>query len=343
MERDKNEQFCLDMLPRVSRTFAPTIRMLPRILSLQVTVAYLLCRVADTIEDSSVLDVEQKKKILQAYASLLQRERSYLAPDGFMQRLQILPRRGAEYELLHHFPLLMAVYARFPLNVRKGISTWVVEMVSGMRKYAQSKYNATQNFLNTLSDMDEYIYYVAGTVGNMVTVLFSHYSPHIDRRITKKLEKNAEAFGKGLQMINIIRDMPADWRYHRSYVPNELLTKYDLTRQSVFSSRSSMRSREMVGELIDLALSYLDGAVQYIVDIPKAELRIRLACLLPLFWALRTLLHLKNNLDAFFNKEKIKISRAMLGQELCFAHVSALSNQLLKRRYHILRQAITSA
>jgi farnesyl-diphosphate farnesyltransferase len=308
-----------------------------------VTVAYLLCRVADTIEDSSALDVEHKKDILRAYASLLRRERSCLAPDGFMQRLPILPRRGAEYELLHNFPSLMAVYARFPLNVRRGISTWVVEMVTGMRKYAQSKYNSTQNFLNTLCDMDEYIYYVAGTVGNMLTVLFAHHSSHIDRRIAKKLEKNAEAFGKGLQMINIIRDMPADWRYHRSYIPNELLTKYDLTRQSVFSPRAAVHSREMVGELIDLALTYLDGALQYIVDIPKAELRIRLACLLPLFWALRTLLHLKNNLDAFFNKEKIKISRATLRKELCFAHISALSNQLLKRRYHTLRQAIMGA
>jgi farnesyl-diphosphate farnesyltransferase len=343
MERDTNEQFCLDILPRVSRTFAPTIRMLPRPLSLHVTVAYLLCRVADTIEDSSVLDVEHKKAILRAYASLLQREQFCLAPDGFVQRLRQLPRRGAEYELLHNFPLLMAVYARFPLNVRKGISTWVVEMVSGMRKYAQSKYNSNQNFLDTLRDMDEYIYYVAGTVGNMLTVLFAHYSSRIDRRITKKLEKNAEAFGKGLQMINIIRDMPADWQYHRSYIPNELLTKYDLTRQSVFSPRAAVRSGEMVEELIDLALSYLDGALQYIVDIPKAELRIRLACLLPLFWALRTLLHLKNNLNAFFNKEKIKISRAVLRKELCFAHVSALSNRLLKRRYHTLRQAITSA
>ncbi|OGP92995.1 MAG: hypothetical protein A2Z19_05560 [Deltaproteobacteria bacterium RBG_16_54_18] len=237
----------------------------------------------------------------------------------------------------------MAVYARFPLNVRKGISIWVVEMVSGMRKYAQSKYNSTQNFLNTLRDVDDYIYYVAGTVGNMLTVLFAHYSSRIDRRIAKKLEKNAEAFGKGLQMINIIRDMPADWRYHRSYIPNELLAKYDLTRQSVFSPRAAVRSREMVDELIDLALSYLDGALQYIVDIPKAELRIRLACLLPLFWALQTLLHLKNNFDVFFNKEKIKISRATLREELCFAHVSVLSNQLLRRRYHTLRQAITSA
>jgi farnesyl-diphosphate farnesyltransferase len=341
MARDKNEQFCLDILPRVSRTFAPTIRMLPWPLSLHVTVAYLLCRVADTIEDSSVLDVEHKKDILRIYASLLQKEPSHLVPDKFMQHLQTLPHRGAEYELVHNFPLLMDVYAGFPLNVRKGISTWVVEMVSGMRKYAQSKYNATQNFLNTLRDMDEYIYYVAGTVGNMLTVLFARYSSHIDRGVAKKLEKNAEAFGKGLQMINIIRDMPSDWRYHRSYIPNELLTKYDLTRQSVFSPQATVRSRAMIGELIALALSYLDGALQYIMDIPKAERRIRLACLLPLFWALRTLLQLKHNLDGFFNKEKIKISRATIREELFLAHVSVLSNRLLKRRYHILRRAIT--
>jgi farnesyl-diphosphate farnesyltransferase len=340
---DKNEQFCIDILPKVSRTFAPTIRRLPRALCLPVTVAYLLCRVADTIEDSGVLDIEQKKDVLRAYALLLKKEQFRTALDAFMKRVRALPHQGADYELVHNFPLIIAVYARFPKNVRKGIGTWVCEMISGMRKYAQSKYDSTEHFLNTLDDMDEYIYYVAGTVGNMLTALFSHYSPHIDRSIAKKLQKNSEAFGKGLQMINIIRDMPADWRLHRSYVPNELLTKYALTRGSIFSPHTVERSRQMVDELIHLALSYLDGAMHYIVDIPKADVRIRLACLLPLFWALQTLLHLKRNLNAFFHREKIKISRTVIREEFFFAYLAVLSNRLIKRHYRSLRAAIERA
>jgi farnesyl-diphosphate farnesyltransferase len=312
-------------------------------LFLHVTVAYLLCRVADTIEDSGVLDIEQKQRILDEYAHILEREQSRTALNAFMSHIRLLPHRGPEYELVHNFPLLLTVYTRFPKKVRKGISTWVTEMIAGMRKYAQSKHNSSQNFLNTLKDMDEYIYYVAGTVGNLLTALFSHYSPHITPKITNHLKKYSESFGKGLQMVNIIRDMPFDWQYNRSYIPNELLGKYAVTRQSIFAMHNVQRSTKMIEELIHIALSYLDGALQYIVAIPRAEIRIRLACLLPLFWALQTLLHIKNNSDAFFKKEKLKISRTTIRKELYCAYLTVLSNRLIKRRFAKFRDAIGEA
>jgi farnesyl-diphosphate farnesyltransferase len=213
-------------------------------------------------------------------------------------------------------------------------------MTTGKRKYVQSKNASSQNFLNTLKELDDYIYYVAGTVGNLSTALFSTYSPHITPHTIKQLKKHSESFGKGLQLVNIIRDMPSDWKCNRSYIPNELLEKYDLTRQSIFDTHNVLRSKKMIDELIDIALSYLDGALQYIVNIPKAELRIRLSCLLPLFWALRTLRTIKKNIDIFFQKEKIKISRAIIREELYFAHVTVFSNRLIQRRYLKFRDDI---
>ena len=50
-----DRQFCQDMLPKVSRTFAVCIKLLPQDLEHSVLIAYLLCRVADTIEDSPSL------------------------------------------------------------------------------------------------------------------------------------------------------------------------------------------------------------------------------------------------------------------------------------------------
>ena len=71
---DKNEQYCINILPKVSRTFEPTIRKLPRPLILQLTVAYLLCRIADTIEDSVFLTIKQKQNLLGTYAGILVKE-----------------------------------------------------------------------------------------------------------------------------------------------------------------------------------------------------------------------------------------------------------------------------
>lgn len=337
---DKNERYCVNILPKVSRTFAPTIQRLPRPLFLQVTVAYLLCRVADTIEDSVILDIVQKQKLLDEYAHILEKENPMSELNSFMKKISSLPQEGPEYELVHNLPLILNVYDKFSKRVRSGISTWVIEMTSGMRKYVQSKKASSQNFLNTLKELDDYIYYVAGTVGNLLTALFSNYSHHITYNITNTLKKYSESFGKGLQLVNIIRDMPYDWKCNRSYIPNELLKRYDLTRQSIFDIHSLQRSKKMVDELIHISLSYLDAALNYIVAIPKAEIRIRWACLLPLFWALQTLRAIKKNSNKFFQKEKIKISRKMIREELYFAYVNVFSNRLIRRRYFKLRDEI---
>jgi farnesyl-diphosphate farnesyltransferase len=337
---DKNEQYCIEVLPKVSRTFAPTIQRLPRALFLQATVAYLLCRVADTIEDSEILTIKQKQRLLEKYAHILEREHATPELTAFMSHIRLLPQEGSDYELVHNVPLILTVYNTFPKNVRRGMSTWVVEMISGMRKYVQAKNNSSQNFLKTLKDLDDYIYYVAGTVGNLATMLFSYYSPNITHKITNRLKRHAESVGKGLQLVNIIRDMPDDWKYNRSYMPNELLKKYDLTRQSIFDRQNLQRSKKMLNELIEIALAYLDAALQYIVAIPKAERSIRLSCLLPLFWALQTLYTIKKNINIFFTKEKIKISRKILRAELYRAYFNVFSNRLIQRRYFKFRDEI---
>jgi farnesyl-diphosphate farnesyltransferase len=337
---DKKEQYCIEILPKVSRTFAPTIQRLPRALFLQATVAYLLCRVADTIEDSVILTIKEKKRLLEKYAHILEREHATRELTAFMTQISSLPQEGADYELVHNLPLILTVYNTFPKKVRRGMSTWVVEMISGMRKYVQSKNNSSQNFLKTLKDLDDYIYYVAGTVGNLATTLFSHYSHHITHKITNRLKRYAESVGKGLQLVNIIRDMPDDWKCNRSYMPNELLKKYDLTRQSIFDRQNLQRSKKMIDELIEIALAYLDAALQYIAAIPKAEISIRLSCLLPLFWALQTLYTIKKNINKFFEKEKIKISRKILRAELYRAYFNVFSNRLIQRRYFKFRDEI---
>jgi farnesyl-diphosphate farnesyltransferase len=337
---DKNERYCIKMLPKVSRTFAPTIQKLPRALVLQLTVAYLLCRIADTIEDSEILTIKQKQNLLEQYADILVRENAANELKAFMSHISALPQEGADEELLHNVPLILAVYNTFPKKVRSGISTWVAEMVSGMRKYVQSKYSSSQNFLNTLDELDDYIYYVAGTVGNLVTTLFSLYSHHITSNIAQQLKKYAESFGKGLQMVNIIRDMPNDWKGNRSYMPNELLKKYDLTRQTIFDRQNIQRSKKMIEELIEMALSYLDASLQYIVAIPKAERNMRLSCMLPVFWALQTLRSIKKNINTFLEKEKIKISRTIIREELCLAYVTVFSNRLIQRRFFKFRNEI---
>jgi farnesyl-diphosphate farnesyltransferase len=209
-----------------------------------------------------------------------------------------------------------------------------------MQKYAQSSRRLKFSFLQNMQELDEYMYYVAGTVGYLLTELFSHYSIKITPLLKKRLELLAGSFGKGLQLVNIIRDMSGDLRRGQSYIPDELLFKYKLTRQSVFDGHNQSLAIQMFEELIERALAYLDKAVDYILLIPKNEGRIRLFCILPVFWAMRTLQKIRENTLALLNPEKVKIPRSVIRREYYMALLNLNSNRLIRYRYEKIRAAI---
>ena len=127
-------QYCLDMLPRVSRTFAPTIRMLPKGLNVPVTVAYLLCRIADTVEDTDALSVDEKKNLLTVYANIFVADNSKYY-TVFNRLIKNLPNQTPDDELTHNFPIVYAVYDSFSKMIKTQIGRWVAEMSRGMHKY----------------------------------------------------------------------------------------------------------------------------------------------------------------------------------------------------------------
>lgn len=328
--------YCDGMLPKVSRTFAPTIRMLPKGLNTIVTVAYLLCRIADTIEDSADLTVPEKKELLDLFISLFKDE------DGkhletLMERVKILPNNCADEDLVHNLPVIWKVFNHFPIIFKKHTAVWVVEMSLGMKKYAQAAVKKRNTFLDTMKELDEYMYYVAGTVGYLLTELFSFYSKRITPAIKEKLNLLAESFGKGLQMVNIIRDMTTDLRRGQSYIPEELLQKYQLDRKTIFEKQNADRAQQLFNELIQDAVYHLDKAIEYILLIPKEEKGIRLFCMLPVFWAMRTLQKIQENTLALLENEKVKVSRKMIKNEYYRALLNAYSNRLTRRHYENIK------
>lgn len=330
-------EYCLDALPKVSRTFAPTIKMLPEGLRLQVTVAYLLCRIADTVEDSEELSLKTKQTMLQTFARIFM-ESNDNAIETFKNLTPALPRQTADDTLVYDLDRVLSVYFSFKPVMQQHIAKWVVEMSLGMHKYAQAIHKKRFSFLKSMKELDEYTYYVAGTVGYLLTELFSYYSHKITPPIRGKMEHLAGSFGKGLQMVNIIRDMTVDMRRGQSYIPNELLAKYKLTRETIYDQRNAQKAEQLFNELIQKAVEYLDQALEYILLIPKEETRIRLFCMLPLFWAMRTLQKIQYNTLALLGSEKVKVSRSIIRNEFFRALINMRSNHLMRRHYLNLRK-----
>ncbi len=330
--------YCENILPKVSRTFAPTIRRLPDGLRLPVTVAYLLCRIADTVEDSPDLSLDDKKRLLSLYAQIFSGEQKDQAFAEFMRLVTLLPSNTHDEKLAHNLPTVMDLYRTFKPSMQSYIARWVAEMSLGMRKYAQAGQNRKYNFLKSMKELDEYTYYVAGTVGYLLTELFAFYSNKITPSLKNKMEQLAESFGKGLQLVNIIRDMASDLRRGQSYIPDELLQKYRLTRESIFEKENADKAQELFNELIITAVRHLDKAFDYIQLIPKKETGIRLFCSLPVFWALRTLELIQRNTLALLNPEKVKIPRRIIRFEYFLALIHTNSNRLMRHHYYKIRK-----
>src|SRR6476620_2796342 len=126
------ERFAHEILPAVSRTFALSIRVLPGALGRSVLAAYLLCRIADTLEDEPSLPAEAKAALLD------QLERCFddaAAADAFPAQVANITGETAHVRLTRNTDLVFVLFRSLSPATQVHVARWVREMISGMRKF----------------------------------------------------------------------------------------------------------------------------------------------------------------------------------------------------------------
>lgn len=320
-------EFCRSILPDVSRTFALSIRLLPGDLGSAVCCAYLLCRIADTIEDEPSLVVDQKVLRFDSLAACF---------DGahhvaeFMASAETIQGDPAHVRLVRNADLVFVVYRALPERTREFVSHWVREMIVGMRKFVLLYPRGVR--IQSLDEYKEYCYYVAGTVGYMLTDLWYEYSPSIGAARYKVLRERCRAFGEALQTVNILKDVARDAENENSiYVPEQLLRAHGNAHATILAADRLQQTREALATLIQLAWKDLDEATAYLLAIPRRAVSIRLFCALPLLFAYATLRDLTRTPGALARREVVKISRSEVKSLTMLSVLGVLSNRALAR------------
>jgi farnesyl-diphosphate farnesyltransferase len=115
-------------------------------------------------------------------------------------------------------------------------------------------------------------------------------------------------FGKGLQLVNVLRDLPTDLRHGRCYLPLRPLSKLGLTPSDLLRPINEKRLRPLYDDLLRLAEDHLRAGWDYTKMLPRSCVRVRLACAWPILIGARTVAKLRahNVLDS---TQRIKISR----------------------------------
>jgi farnesyl-diphosphate farnesyltransferase len=318
-------RFSHDILPAVSRTFALSIQVLPGSLGRAVNCAYLLCRIADTIEDEPVLPASAKAVLFDRFLDCFDdRGRA----DAFPALTAPMAGDPAHLSLIQHADLVFEVFRHLPPATRAHVRTWVTEMALGMRKFVLLYPRGIR--IQSLEEYREYCYYVAGTVGYLLTDLWHEHAPSIGARQYDLLRQRSRAFAEALQTVNILKDVATDAERENSiYIPEQLLAEHGSSHATILAAEHAGHTGAAMASLIELAWEDLAHAKDYLLRIPRRAAAIRLFCALPLLFAYATLRELTRTPGAVAGRRVVKISRAEVKAITLLSFAGVMSNRLL--------------
>ena len=199
------------LLLGVSRTFALTIPQLPLPLERAVGNGYLLCRIADTIEDDPGLDLNEKLAYFEMFLEILNgksngKSNGKGSGNGHAEQFaaslhndlsdRISP---AERELVKETPDILRLTQTLTEPQRQALVRCVTIMSDGMYRFQSRK---SLDGLCSVHEMSHYCYAVAGVVGEMLTDLFCDYSEAMNAHRDEMMPL-AICFGQGLSLIHI--------------------------------------------------------------------------------------------------------------------------------------------
>jgi len=297
-----------NLLRATARSFYLTLRVLPGAIRPQIGLAYLLARTTDTITDTEIVPLDQRLAALQKLRERILSQSTAPLNLGELAKQQGSP---AEQMLLEKVENSLAALQKFSTEDQKLVREVLTIIMGGqeldLRRFAGASAEKT-TALETAAELDDYTYRVAGCVGEFWTKMCrAHLFPNT-RLDEKQLIADGVRFGKGLQLVNILRDLPADLKKGRCYLPTEKLEAAKLLPETLLSPANEARFLPLYHEYLDKAESHLVAGWTYTNTLPFGQFRVRLACAWPILIGVRTIdkLRAANVIEL---QQRVKVSR----------------------------------
>jgi farnesyl-diphosphate farnesyltransferase len=301
------------MVQDVSRTFAVSIEILDEPMSSYVCVGYLVCRIADTIEDAQTLSPAEKRSLLVQYERVFDPADEY---DGDAFEPAVNPHlpaeRTADWLVVANSNRVVRTFATFPEEIRSALRPPILELIAGMSRFVNRYADEDGIRIHSRAELEEYCYYVAGTIGQFMTNLLKR--DITDQRVEARLEQTAEEFGLLLQLVNIAKDFHDDYTLENNvYLPASWLSEAAVPRDDLLSSGATDNLVSVIERTVDLARSYLDDAHRYLDTVGRIDRNAFVAYTIPFLLAVATLRELSKRPADALNPGGVKISREEVG------------------------------
>ncbi len=309
------------LLRSVSRSFYLSIRFLPSKLRDPIALAYLLARATDTIADTAELEPAERMSHLETLARLIQGQGDRNAARTLIVAFAPLQKDTAERTLIEQLPNclqwldLMATEDR--ADIREVLAKINEGQILDVKRFGSS---ATVTALKTAADLDRYTYLVAGCVGEFWTAICSRHLPEFSKQSGQHMKTLAVEYGKGLQLINVLRDIGADLQAGRCYLPADELHSLGMTPADL--QQKAALAQPVLEQWRQRAEKGISAGIEYACAIQPW--RVRLATVLPALIGARTLALLRDaGSEAIAHR--VKVPRAEV-RRILFACTTRLAS-----------------
>ncbi len=303
------------LLNLVSRSFALCIPRLPKQVRHEIGNFYLLCRYADSIEDSKIPSADKKNYFKRYLACLKKEDLKEMKTLSKELTPKILNKN--DQKMFKEFSKVFSQFTDFDKKSKKIALKWLKEMTKGMLKYSKKE---IENFL----DLDNYCYYVAGTVGFYITQITDH---KFGLNKYNLLISKCKDFGLLLQKVNIIRDFSKDYKNGKTFWPKSLFKKHDIEIGDAFKNKNAVKRKQILSEMIKSTEPHIKNTLEYLKNLP---VELKSVWAIPFYMAIPTLLKCYGNEEIFDPQKKVKIGRIQTHQIISSLNKKIVSEQFLE-------------
>jgi farnesyl-diphosphate farnesyltransferase len=242
-----------------------------------VALAYLLARASDTIADTNRLPGRERIDLLRHFAESLAKPATEHQLDlaGCLRKQS----EGPERVLLANIDRVLEGLSKIPSSHRELVNEVLGKVVHGQTlDIERFELEPGIKALTNEAALEEYTYLVAGCVGEFWTKVCFLAWPKYARLPESEMLRSGKEFGQGLQLINILRDFPADLKAGRCYLP--------VAEPAAVAADPSLARPEWK-LWRQRARGYLEQAWSYICAV--RPIRVRFACAMPVLIGVQTL------------------------------------------------------
>jgi farnesyl-diphosphate farnesyltransferase len=302
--------WCYDAVEDVSRTFAITVDVLEEPMAERICVGYLLCRVADTIEDAGHIPPETQVELLQQYERTL-RPDTEEAVAAFREAIDPwLPPaedRSDDWHVVANVERVVATFESMPTEPREALRGPVRELVDGMATFVERYADTGGLRIGTIEELEEYCWYAAGTVGELITNLLTN---DVEGQRAATLRENARSFALLLQLVNVAKDVTDDYHEENNvFLPAAWLEEVGVDQDQVCEPEHVPAVTRVISRVTDRAASYLDDAQAYLQAMPETQGNTLAAWAIPYLLAVGTIRELDARPEDVIERDGVKVPR----------------------------------